>query len=65
MDQEMTALLGGMLNLIAVERSRTTENLRQSTKPKFREAGKLGRMSEFQRITDEDIAQVELEADPD
>jgi hypothetical protein len=45
------------------------EDWKQSGKPKFREAGKMGRMSEFRRLTDEDIADAEaqaaLEADPE
>mmetsp|Transcript_14802 Transcript_14802/g.40898 ORF Transcript_14802/g.40898 Transcript_14802/m.40898 type:complete len:430 (+) Transcript_14802:134-1423(+) len=68
-EREMTALLAGLLTIENVEKSRTTEDWRQSTKPKFREAGKMGRMSEFRRLTDDDIAeaeaQAELEADPE
>uniref|UniRef100_A0A7S2VE21 Plant heme peroxidase family profile domain-containing protein n=1 Tax=Entomoneis paludosa TaxID=265537 RepID=A0A7S2VE21_9STRA len=68
-EREMTALLAGLLTIENVEKSRTTEDWRQSTKPKFREAGKMGRMSEFKRLTEEDIAEAEaqaaLEADPD
>jgi hypothetical protein len=45
-----------------------SKDWKQSGKPKFREAGKMGRMSEFRRLTDEDIAEAEaqaaLEADP-
>jgi hypothetical protein len=68
-EREMTALLATMLTIEKVEKSRTTDDWRQSTKPKFREAGKMGRMSEFRRLSEEDIAeaeaQAELEADPD
>lgn len=62
-EREMTALLAALLTLEKVEKTRTTEDWRQSTKPKFREPGKMGRMSEFRPITEEDIAQAELEAE--
>jgi hypothetical protein len=68
-DREMTALLAGLLTLEFVGKSRTADDWKQSAKPKFREAGKIGRMSEFRKLTDEDIAiaeaQAELEADPE
>lgn len=68
-EREMSALLMGLLTLDQVEKSRTTEDWKRSSKPKFREPGKMGRMSEFKRLTDEDIAEAEaqaaLEADPD
>ena len=68
-EREMTALMSGLFTIEAVKKTRTSEDWRQSVKPKFREAGKMGRMSEFRRLTDEDIqeaeAQAELEADPD
>ncbi|GKY92126.1 hypothetical protein MPSEU_000184000 [Mayamaea pseudoterrestris] len=67
-EREMTALLTAFMTLERVEKSRTTEDWKQSAKPKFREPGKIGRMSDFKRLTDEDIAQAELDAeleDPD
>lgn len=68
-EREMTALLSALLTIENVEKSRTTDDWKQSAKPKFREAGKMGRMSEFKRLTDDDIAEAEaqaaLEADPD
>ena len=68
-EREMTALLSGLLTIERVEKARTSDDWRQSTKPKFREAGKMRRMSEFRRLTEDDIreaeAQAELEADPD
>ena len=67
-EREMTALLTAFMTLERVEKSRTTEDWRQSAKPKFREPGKIGRMSEFRKLTDEDIAQAELDdelEDPD
>lgn len=68
-EREMTALLLGLMTLEQIEKSRTTEDWKRSSKPKFREPGKMGRMSEFKRLTEEDIkeaeAQAALEADPD
>jgi len=65
-DREMTALLTGLLTLERVEKSRTTEDWKQSSKTKFRERGKIGRMSEFRKLTDEDIsAALEEEEDDD
>ena len=64
-EREMVALLSGLLTLEKVEKERTTEDWRVSVRPKFREPGKIGRMSEFRKLTDEDIAQAELEADPE
>lgn len=64
-EREMTALLAGLLTLEKVEKSRKIDDWKQSGKPKFREPGKMGRMSEFRALTDEDIAQSELEADPE
>jgi Peroxidase len=64
-EREMTALLSGLLTLERVEKTRSLDDWKQSTRPKFREAGKMGRMSEFKPLTDEDIAQAELEADAD
>ena len=68
-EREMTALLLGLLTLEQVEKTRSLDDWRRSSKPKFREPGKMGRMSEFKRLTEEDIkeaeAQAALEADPD
>lgn len=68
-EREMTALLLGLMTLEQVEKNRSTEDWKLSSKPKFREPGKMGRMSEFKRLTEEDIAEAEaqaaLEADPD
>jgi Peroxidase len=62
-EREMTALLAGLFTLEMVEASRSTADWKQAARPKFREAGKLGRMSDFKRLTDEDIAQAELDAE--
>lgn len=67
-EREMTALLGGLLTLQRVEKSRTTEDWKESVKPKFVERGKMGRMSDYKRLTDEDIKAAlsdEYEEDPD
>jgi hypothetical protein len=68
-EREMTALLAGLLTLETVQKKRTTEDWKEQARPKFREQGKMGRMSEFKQLTDEDIAdaalQAELESDPE
>ena len=67
-EREMTALLSGLLTLDRVEKTRSTEDWKASARPKFREPGKIGRVSEFKPLTDEDIAQAELDdelEDPD
>merc|ERR1712176_631775 len=67
-EREMTALLSGLLTLQLVEKNRTTEDWKQSAKPKFVERGKMGRMSDYKRLTDEDIRaalQDEYDEDPD
>ncbi|CAB9520058.1 Peroxidase [Seminavis robusta] len=58
-EREMTALLSGLMTLELVEKSRSAEDWKESAKPKFRERGKMGRMSEFKQLTDEDIANAE------
>lgn len=67
-EREMTALLGGLLTLEKVEKDRTTEDWKASAKPKFVERGKMGRMSDYKRLTDEDIQAAEadeFDEDPD
>ncbi|VEU38329.1 unnamed protein product [Pseudo-nitzschia multistriata] len=67
-EREMTALLSGLLTLQLVEKNRTTEDWKASTKPKFVERGKMGRMSDYKRLTDEDIQAAlndEYDEDPD
>jgi len=67
-EREMTALLAGLLTLQLVEKTRTTEDWKLSAKPKFVERGKMGRMSDYKRLTDEDIQAAltdEYEEDPD
>merc|ERR1712025_481861 len=67
-EREMTALLSGLLTLELVEKNRTTEDWKQSVKPKFVERGKMGRMKDFKRLTDEDIQAAiddEFAEDPD
>jgi hypothetical protein len=55
-EREMTALLGCLLSIDSIEKATPEGDWKQSKKPKFREAGKIGRMSEFKTLTDEDIA---------
>lgn len=68
-EREMTAILIGLMTLETVEKTVQVEDWKASAKPKFREPGKMGRMSEFKRLTEEDIAEAEaqaaLEADPE
>lgn len=62
-DREATALLAGLLTLDKVEKTRTSDDWKASARPKFREPGKIGRMSEYRALTEEDIAQAELDAE--
>ena len=67
-DREMAALLLGLLTLERVEKTRTTEDWKESAKPKFVERGKIGRMSDYKQLTDEDIRAAEQDDyldDPD
>eukprot|EP00571_Detonula_confervacea_P016360 CAMPEP_0172301836 /NCGR_PEP_ID=MMETSP1058-20130122/3659_1 /TAXON_ID=83371 /ORGANISM="Detonula confervacea, Strain CCMP 353" /LENGTH=432 /DNA_ID=CAMNT_0013012119 /DNA_START=65 /DNA_END=1363 /DNA_ORIENTATION=- len=54
-EREMTALLGCLLSIDTIEKSTPEGDWKQNGKPKFREAGKIGRMSDFKKLTDEDI----------
>lgn len=54
-EREMTALLGCLLSVDSIEKATPEGNWKSSSKPKFREAGKIGRMSEFKKLSDEDI----------
>jgi len=64
-EREMTALLAGLLTINTVEKSRSNEEWARSSRPKFRERGKIGRMDEYKRLTDEDIAKATSEEDDD
>lgn len=55
-EREMTALLGCLLSIDSLEKATPEGDWKESSKPKFREAGKIGRMSEFKALSDEDIA---------
>jgi len=55
-EREMTALLGCLLSVDSIEKATPAGDWRTSAKPKFREAGKLGRASEFKPLSEEDIA---------
>jgi len=54
-EREMVALLGCLLTLNAVDKDGDAKNWAKSEKQGFRERGKMGRMSEFKKLTDEDI----------
>ena len=60
-EREMTALLGTLCTIDTVRKTRSTEDWKQSARPKFREAGKMGRASEFKPLTEQDIADLEDE----
>ena len=64
-DREMTALLGGLLTVDSVQKTRSTDDWRESVKPRYVERGKMGRMSDYKRLTDDDIAAMEDEYDED
>lgn len=67
-EREMTALLGGLLTVDSVQKTRSTEDWKASVKPKYVERGKMGRMSDYKRLTDEDLAAMEedeYDEDPD
>jgi len=55
-EREMIAILGALLTLEVVEKERDPRDWAKSDKPQFRERGKMGRMSDFKRLSDEDIA---------
>ena len=63
-EREMTALLGCLLSIDSIEKATPEGDWKQSSKPRFREPGKMGRMSEFKKLTDQDIA-AELAKDDD
>ncbi|KAL7538212.1 hypothetical protein ACHAWF_006026 [Thalassiosira exigua] len=54
-EREMTALLGCLLAVDSIEKATPQGDWKAQSKPKFREAGKIGRMSEFKALSDEDI----------
>jgi len=55
-EREMTALLGCLMTLQTVETDRDPKDWAKSGKAKFVERGKMGRASDFKRLTEEDIA---------
>mmetsp|Transcript_3544 Transcript_3544/g.3595 ORF Transcript_3544/g.3595 Transcript_3544/m.3595 type:complete len:184 (-) Transcript_3544:99-650(-) len=55
----MTALLGSLLTINTVRKTRSADDWKQSAKPKFRQPGKMGRSSEFKPLTEDDIAAME------
>jgi len=55
-DREMTALMSGLLTVNTVEKETDPRSWKSSDKGKFVERGKMGRMSDYKKLTDEDIA---------
>jgi hypothetical protein len=55
-EREMTALLGALLTLEKTQENADPSDWMKSDKKAFRERGKMGRMSEYKRLTDENIA---------
>jgi hypothetical protein len=55
-EREMTAILGALLTLEVVEKERDPKDWAKSNKKGFVERGKMGRMSDFKKLTDDDIA---------
>lgn len=60
-EREMTALLGTLCTIDTVRKTRSSDDWKASARPKFREAGKMGRASEFKPLTEQDIAEMEDE----
>ncbi len=60
-EREMTALLGVLCTIDTVRKTRSSDDWKASARPKFREAGKMGRASEFKPLTEQDIAEMEDE----
>eukprot|EP00566_Odontella_aurita_P012604 CAMPEP_0113584430 /NCGR_PEP_ID=MMETSP0015_2-20120614/33107_1 /TAXON_ID=2838 /ORGANISM="Odontella" /LENGTH=495 /DNA_ID=CAMNT_0000489495 /DNA_START=70 /DNA_END=1554 /DNA_ORIENTATION=+ /assembly_acc=CAM_ASM_000160 len=57
--REMTAILGTLLTLDSVQKTRSAADWKRSARPKFREPGKIGRASDFRPLTEQDIADLE------
>jgi len=64
-EREMTALLGCLLSVDTIEKATPEGDWKNSSKPKFREAGKIGRMSEYKKLTDEDFDELGKDAADD
>eukprot|EP00591_Stephanopyxis_turris_P013984 CAMPEP_0195535404 /NCGR_PEP_ID=MMETSP0794_2-20130614/44199_1 /TAXON_ID=515487 /ORGANISM="Stephanopyxis turris, Strain CCMP 815" /LENGTH=402 /DNA_ID=CAMNT_0040668531 /DNA_START=129 /DNA_END=1337 /DNA_ORIENTATION=- len=58
-EREMTAILGVLLTIIKVNQDKLPGDWKKSNRGKFVERGKMGRMSDFKRLTDQDIADME------
>uniref|UniRef100_A0A7S4NET6 Plant heme peroxidase family profile domain-containing protein n=1 Tax=Odontella aurita TaxID=265563 RepID=A0A7S4NET6_9STRA len=64
-EREMTALLGCLLTLRLAQKGRAGQDWKSSQRGQFVERGKIGRMSDYKRLTDEDIAEMEADDDED
>mmetsp|Transcript_1344 Transcript_1344/g.2111 ORF Transcript_1344/g.2111 Transcript_1344/m.2111 type:complete len:429 (-) Transcript_1344:56-1342(-) len=54
-EREMTAILSALMTLELAEKDKDPKDWAKSTKGQFVERGKMGRMSAFKKLTDEDI----------
>jgi hypothetical protein len=54
-EREMTAILGALLTIQVVDKEKDPKDWAKSDKAQFVERGKMGRMSSFKKLTDEDI----------
>jgi len=55
-EREMTALLGALLTIQKTETDSNAKDWMKSDKAGFVERGKMGRMSQYKRLTEEDVA---------
>jgi len=54
-EREMTAILGALLTINLTEKDKSVADWKQSSKGQFVERGKIGRMSDYKRISDEEM----------
>jgi len=64
-DREMTAVLGALLTVDVVNKDKLPGDWKKSQRGKFVERGKMGRMSDYKRLTEEDIAEMEEQYEED
>jgi len=61
-DREMTAILCGLLTINKVEKDKDPSSWKQSGKPKYVERGKMGRASDYKKLSDEDFNELAKDA---
>jgi len=61
-DREMTALLCGLLTINKVEKDKDPSSWRESGKPKYVQRGKMGRSSDYKKLSDEDFNELAKDA---